>query len=188
VKSRISRGSQGLSKGPRDFQSPCENVKLIFRRVLDSIEMSDLTADTIPDPVFQILEQTSSRDDRAPQVSEFFNSHGWNYEPVFIPIYVYGEYENPLDSGAPQGIFGEAFLLHNSEVMKDLTLVCEEDIQTASINAHPQKFQMFSSLQTVAERTRILCQILEHGERNRPPEVRMYRKIRRCDIACWLSH
>jgi hypothetical protein len=35
----------------------------------------------------------------------------------------YGENENPFGSGAHQGSFGEAFLLNNSEVVKDLELV-----------------------------------------------------------------
>lgn len=158
----ISRGSQGLSKSSRDSNVPCKDVKLILRRDLDPVEMIDLKPDFIPDGVGRILEGTTSKDEKACEVSTFFNSNGWNYKPEFIPIYVYGQHENPLGSGAHQGNFGEAFLLHNTEVLKDLVLVCEEDVQNAAVKALARKCQMFSPSQSAAERIQILCDMLQH--------------------------
>ena len=170
---------------------PCKKVKLILRRDLaeaEMIEMKTSQPNGIPDNVARILEASHSKDEKAREVSTFFESNGWDYKSKFISIYVYGEHENPTASGSHQGSFGEAFLLINTEVVKDLMLVCEEDVQNAALNAHPQKFRIFLPSQSEAERMQLLCDALAHKERNRPPEARLYREIRRSDIATWLPH
>lgn len=167
----------------------CESVKLVLRRELDPsvmVGLNPLAPNVIPDEVVQILQDSESRDECASRVSRFFEVHGWTYKPTFTPVYVYGDNQNPVASGAQQGVFGEAFLLKNAEVLRDLVLVCDEDVQTAACNQRAQKFRTFSSNESELERMQILCSAVDKAEWNRPPEARLYRRIKRQDLDCWL--
>jgi len=69
-----------------------------------------------------------------PAVGIFLQKHNLPWEPGFVPVFVYGELDEPEPPGSALGAFGWPFLLRNNTVLPDLQLVCCNDIQNAVKN------------------------------------------------------
>jgi hypothetical protein len=188
MKLRISRQSQTLSTSSQKQSEPPKGVQFILRRELPLNLITQLNPekpDDVPIAVTDYLQTLWSTDEKADDVRDFFELNGWQYATRFTSIHVYGQNED-VPCGASQGRYGEPFLLHNSKVIKDIVLACEDDVQNAASGKHVRKFRFLRPDESDDQRIAILCEMLSKKERDRPPEIRLLRQIKRADIERWL--